>query len=81
MDYEAFEKEDRLIVDMKQNHALANLIRKKVWQESEGEAGYDKGHPLGDESNLVIKSDSPKEVLQNAVDAAREDFTELEGQL
>ncbi|WP_414838149.1 RpoL/Rpb11 RNA polymerase subunit family protein [Candidatus Nanosalina sp. VS9-1] len=80
MEYEAFEKEDRLIIDMKQNHALANLIRKKVW-ENDGEAGYDKGHPLGDESNLVIKSDNPKEVLQEAVESAKENFTELEAQL
>lgn len=78
MDYEVFEKEDRMIVDMKQNHALANLIRKKIW-ENEGEAGYDKGHPLGDESNLVIKSDNPEEVLQSALESAREDFKDLDG--
>lgn len=80
MEYEAFEKEDRMIVDMKQNHALANLMRKKVWA-NDGEAGYDKGHPLGDESNLIIKSDNPAEVLQDAVDTAKEELEELEGQL
>ncbi len=80
MEYEAFEKDDRMIVDMKQNHALANLIRKKAW-ENDGEAGYDKGHPLGDESNLIIKSDNPEEVLQNAVDTAIEELEELQGQL
>lgn len=80
-EYEAFEKEDRLIIDMKQNHALANLVRKKIWQASDGEAGYDKGHPLGDESNLVIKSDDPEKVLSEALEAAKQDFDELEGQL
>jgi len=80
MEIETFEKEDRMIIDMKQNHALANLIRKMVW-ENGGEAGYDKGHPLGDESNLVIKSDSPEEDLQEAVVSARESFEEIEGAL
>ena len=81
MEYEVFEKEDRMIIDMKQNHALANLIRKKIWQASDGEAGYDKGHPLGDESNLVIKSDNPQEVLQEAVEQAQDEFDELESAL
>ncbi len=80
MDIEAFDKEDRMILDMKQNHSLANLIRKMVW-ENGGEAGYDKGHPLGDESNLVIKSDNPQEVLEDAVDSARDRFEELQGAL
>lgn len=81
MNYEVFEKEDRTIVDMKQNHALANLIRKKIWQAGDGEAGYDKGHPLGDESNLVVKSDNPEESLQQAVSEAREDIQELKGEI
>jgi DNA-directed RNA polymerase subunit L len=80
MEIDTFDKGDRLIIDMKQNHALANLIRKSVW-ESGGEAGYDKGHPLGDESNLVIKSDDPEEVLQDAVDAARDSLEEVQGAL
>lgn len=80
MEIETFEKEDRMIIDMNQNHSLANLIRKMVW-ENGGEAGYDKGHPLGDESNLVIKSDSPEEDLQDAVASARESFEEIEGAL
>lgn len=80
MEIDAFDKEDRMILDMKQNHSLANLIRKMVW-ENDGEAGYDKGHPLGDESNLVIKSDNPQEVLEDAVDSARERFEEIQGAL
>jgi DNA-directed RNA polymerase subunit L len=80
MELETVEKDDRLIIDMQQNHALANLIRKKVW-ENDGEAGYDKGHPLGDESNLVIKAENPQEMLEEAVESAREDFKELEGGL
>ena len=80
MEIETFEKEDRMIIDMKQNHALANLLRKFVW-ENDGESGYDKGHPLGDESNLVVKEDNPEEVLQDSVDSAREAFEELQGAL
>jgi len=80
MEIDTFEKEDRMILDMNQNHSLANLIRKMVW-ENDGEAGYDKGHPLGDESNLVIKSDNPEEVLQDAVDEAKSNFEEIQGAL
>lgn len=80
MEIETFDQDDRMIIDMKQNHSLANLIRKMVW-ENGAEAGYDKGHPLGDESNLIVKSDEPEEVLQDAVDSARESFEELQGAL
>jgi DNA-directed RNA polymerase subunit L len=80
MEIDTFEKEDRMILDMNQNHSLANLVRKMVW-ENDGEAGYDKGHPLGDESNLVIKSDNPKEVLQDAVSEAKNNFEEIKGSL
>lgn len=80
MEINTFEKEDRMILDMNQNHSLANLVRKMVW-ENDGEAGYDKGHPLGDESNLVIKSDNPKEVLQDAVDEAKSNFEGIQGAL
>lgn len=78
MEIDTFDQDDRLIIDMKQNHSLANLIRKMVWKNG-AEAGYDKGHPLGDESNLIVKSDEPEEVLQDAVDSARESFEELQG--
>ncbi|MFB6116505.1 MAG: RpoL/Rpb11 RNA polymerase subunit family protein [Candidatus Nanosalina sp.] len=80
MEIDAFDKEDRMILDMKQNHSLANLVRKMVW-ENDGEAGYDKGHPLGDESNLVIKSDNPQEVLEDAVETARDRFEDIQGAL
>ena len=79
MELETVEKEDRLIVDMQQNHTLANLIRKAVWQ-NDAEAGYDKGHPLGDESQLIIKSGQPKKVLKNAVNTAKEWMDDLEEQ-
>ena len=74
------EKDGRLMVDMEQNHALANLLRKAVW-ENDGEAGYDKGHPLGDESVLIIDSDDPETVLENAVETAREWLSGLESEL
>jgi DNA-directed RNA polymerase subunit L len=80
MELETVEKEDRLIVDMNQNHTLANLIRKAIWA-NDGEAGYDKGHPLGDESSLVIKSDDPEQALEDAIETAREWMDELEGQV
>lgn len=70
MELDTTEKEGRLLVDMGQNHALANLLRKAVW-ENDGEAGYDKGHPLGDESVLIIETDTPKETLEEAVETAR----------
>lgn len=78
MNVKKFEKQDRTILDMNQNHSLANLIRKTIWDNG-GEAGYDKGHPLGDESNLVIKSDDPQDVLDEAIDTARERFEDLKG--
>ncbi len=71
MELDTTEKDGRLLVDMEQNHALANLLRKAVW-ENDGEAGYDKGHPLGDESVLIIETDNPEETLQDAVDTARD---------
>ena len=70
MELETTEKDGRLLVDMGQNHALANLLRKAVW-ENDGEAGYDKGHPLGDESVLIIETDTPEETLEDAVETAR----------
>lgn len=80
MELETVQKEDRLIVDMQQNHTLANLIRKAIW-ENGGEAGYDKGHPLGDESNLIIKDDNPEETLEDAIETAREWMEDLEEQV
>lgn len=74
------EKDDRWIVDFKQNHTLANLVRKAIW-ENGGEAGYDKGHPLGEESHLIIKSDNPEQDLEDAVETAREWMGDLQGQI
>lgn len=74
------EKDGKSIVDMEQNHTLANLIRKAIWENDE-EAGYDKGHPLGDESNLVINSDNPQEVLEEAIDTAKDWLEEIEDEL
>lgn len=80
MELDITEKEDRWIVDFKQNHTLANLVRKAIW-ENGGEAGYDKGHPLGEESHLIVKSDSPEEDLEDAVETAREWMEDLQGQV
>ncbi len=80
MELETVEKDDRLIIDMQQNHGIANLIRKAVWEKS-GQAAYDKGHPLGDESQLIIEGDDQKEILEDAIETAREWMDEIEDQL
>jgi len=80
MELDIMEKDDRWIVDFKQNHTLANLVRKAIW-ENGGEAGYDKGHPLGEESHLIIKSDNPEQDLEDAVETAREWMGDLQGQI
>ncbi|MFB6145255.1 MAG: hypothetical protein ABEJ99_01985 [Candidatus Nanohaloarchaea archaeon] len=80
MELETIEKDGRLIVDLKQNHTLGNLIRKAVW-ENGGEAAYDKGHPLGGESSLIIESDSPAEDLKDAVETARGWMVDVEAGL
>jgi DNA-directed RNA polymerase subunit L len=80
MELETVEKDDRLIVDMNQNHTLANLIRKAIWA-NDGEAGYDKGHPLGDESNLIIKGENLEDTLEDAIETAREWMDDLEDQV
>lgn len=80
MELDVMEKEGRLLIDMEQNHALANLLRKAVW-ENDGEAGYDKGHPLGDESVLIIDDESPEDTLQNAVDIAQNWLEDIESGL
>jgi DNA-directed RNA polymerase subunit L len=80
MELTTVEKDNRLILDMQQNHAVANIIRKALW-ETDAEAGYDKGHPLGDESQLIVDSETPKEDIQEAIDIASGWMEELEGQL
>lgn len=80
MNITTVEKDDRLIIDMDRNHTVANLVRKALWQ-NDSEAGYDKGHPLGDESNLVVISDTPEEDLEEAVETAKSWVDDLQGQI
>lgn len=80
MDLDVIEKDGRSIVDMEQNHTLANLIRKAIWANGD-EAGYDKGHPLGDESNLIIESEDPERVLKDAIETSRTWMDDLEENL
>lgn len=80
MELDTIEKDGRTIVDMEQNHTLANLIRKAIWANGD-EAGYDKGHPLGDESNLIIESEQPEQVLQDAIETSKEWMEDLENSL
>lgn len=80
MELDTVEKDGRLVINLNQNHTVANLIRKAVW-ENGGEAAYDKGHPLGGESNLIVEAEEPKEVLEDAIETARDWFEDLEDQL
>ena len=77
MEIEAIEKDGRMIIDVKQHHTVANLVRKALW-ETGAEAAYDKGHPLGDESNLIVESDTPKEDLKEAIEIAQGWMDQLE---
>ncbi|WEL19780.1 RpoL/Rpb11 RNA polymerase subunit family protein [Candidatus Nanohalococcus occultus] len=80
MELESFEKDGRLALDVAQHHTVANLVRKALWEVGV-EAAYDKGHPLGDESTLIVESDTPEEDLQKGIEKAKEWMDELEGQL
>lgn len=80
MELDTVEKDGRLLINLDQNHTVGNIIRKAVW-ENGGEAAYDKGHPLGGDSNLIVEADNPKEVLEEAVETARGWFEDLEDQL
>ncbi len=80
MELETTEKDGRLLINMEQNHTLANLIRKSTW-ETDGEAAYDTGHPLGEESNLIVESEDPQETLQESIEVAREWMEELESEI
>ena len=80
MELEAVEKGDRLIVNFQKNHTVANLVRKAIWENGE-EAGYDKGNPLGEDSNLVIDADNPKEVLQEGIQTAQDWMDNLEDEV
>lgn len=80
MELDTVEKDGRLVINLDQNHTVGNIIRKAVW-ENGGEAAYDKGHPLGGESNLIVEAENPQEVLEDAVETARGWFDDLEDQL
>lgn len=80
MNIETFEKDGRLAVDVAQHHTVANLVRKALW-EVDSEGAYDKGHPLGDESTLIVESDTPEEDLEDAIDQAKQWMDELQGQI
>lgn len=80
MELEAVEKDGRLVIDLSQHHTIANLVRKALWEVG-AEAAYDKGHPLDDESSLIVESDSPQEDLEEAIELAKQWMEELEGEL
>ena len=74
------QKDDRLVVNMYQNHTVANLVRKAAW-DTGGEAAYDKGHPLDQDSSLVVEGADAKEELLEAVEQAQNWLDELESEL
>lgn len=80
MELEAIEKDDRLILDLQQNHSIANLVRKALW-ETGAEAAYDKGHPLGGESKLIVEAEDPEQALKDAIEIARGWMDDLEDQI
>lgn len=80
MEVDAMQKDDRLVVNMYQNHTVANLVRKAAW-ETGGEAAYDKGHPLDEDSSLVVEGEDAKEQLLEAVEKAQEWLEELESEV
>lgn len=80
MEVDAMQKDDRLVVNMYQNHTVANLVRKAAWNIG-GEAAYDKGHPLAQDSSLVIDGADAKDELLEAVEQAQEWLDELESEL
>ena len=80
MELDTVEKDGRLVINLDQNHTVGNIIRKAVW-ENGGEAAYDKGHPLGGESNLIVEAENPQKVLEDAIETARGWFDDLEDQL
>lgn len=71
--------EGRIKAEFENDHTVANLVRKGLW-ESGSEAGYDSGHPLGDESTLIVDSSSPEEDLEEAVDTCIGWIEELQEQ-
>lgn len=74
------QKDDRLVVNMYQNHTVANLVRKAAWA-NDSEAAYDKGHPLDNDSSLVLEGEDAKETLLGAVETAQDWLDELEDEL
>lgn len=72
-------EDDRMKIDFEKNHTIGNLIRKAVWEVG-GEAAYDKGHPLDEESVLIVEAENPEEKFSEAVDQASKWFEELESE-
>ena len=61
-------------------HTILNIIKKKLLEDKNVVfSGYNKPHPLIDESVLVIrtKTGDPKKVLKNSIDAVVKDLKSL----
>ncbi len=68
------ERDDRVLVHSPdRQHTLLTLLKQAVWDVG-GQAGYDKGHEYAGEATLVVSGDEPRETLDDAVDAARDEL-------
>lgn len=74
MEFNAYEDEGKTVIESEEKqHTVLNLVKHYVW-DTDAEAGFDKGHPYIGTSKLVINSDNPKDDLQEAVEAARDEL-------
>lgn len=72
------EQDNRLIVSPgEQNHTLMTLLKHAVNEEG-GTAGYDKGHPYTGGAKLIVTGDNPDDVLESAIERAREQLDDFE---
>lgn len=58
------------------NHTVMTLLKQAAWAQ-DSQAGYDRGHPYTGDATLVINADNPHDVLDDAIDHARNQISEL----
>ena len=65
-------------------HTITNILREKVMEEGDVTlAGYDKTHPLSDDSIFVVKTSSKdaSSVVKKAIDELSKEFKTLEKEM
>ncbi|MCJ7429084.1 MAG: hypothetical protein MUP66_01710 [Candidatus Nanohaloarchaeota archaeon QJJ-5] len=74
MEFNAYDDEGKTVIESEEKqHTVMNLVKHYVW-DTDAEAGFDKGHPYIGASKLVVNSDAPRDDLQEAIDAARDEL-------